>query len=115
VLAAFATMALVFVLAFFPYQAAAMRRTAALLSFGETRFRLHITTLGLLWLQVSNLLMLVLSLGFLFPMVQIRSWRFVAKHLEAVGPLSLQTVQQSPDTGPRSGEGLADGLDVGGF
>jgi uncharacterized membrane protein YjgN (DUF898 family) len=112
---AFASTALVFILAFFPYQAAAMRRTADLLSFGETHFRLRITTLGLLWLQVSNLLLIVVSLGFLFPMVQIRSWRFVAKNLEAVGPLSLRTVQQGADRGPRSGEGLADGLDVGGF
>lgn len=112
---AVAAAALVYILAYFPYQAAAMRRTAQLLSFGATRFRLRISTPGLLWLQVSNLLLIVVTLGLLFPMAQVRTWRFVVRNLEAVGPLHLQSVQQNPERGPRSGEGLADGLDIGGF
>ncbi|MGE3304051.1 MAG: YjgN family protein [Hyphomonadaceae bacterium] len=101
-------------LAFLAYQVAAMRRTAALVGFGEARFALNARTLGVLWLGVSNLLLIVFSLGVLLPLTEIRVWRYIVKRLAVEGALSLEHVRQSEERGPRIGEGLADGLDFGG-
>jgi uncharacterized membrane protein YjgN (DUF898 family) len=105
---------LIVALAFLPYQTAGMRRTAALLTFGDTRFALRMNSLGLLWLVISNFLLVVFTLGLLAPLTQIRGWRYVVGRLEAHGPMTLAQVVQSASQGPRSGEGLADGLDFGG-
>ncbi len=107
--------AFVVALAFLAYEAAAMRRTAELLSFGSTRFRINATMLSLLGLIFSNLLLLIFSLGLLYKVAEIRSWRYVIGRLEAVGVIDLSGVGQSEDRGPKSGEGLADGLDFGGI
>jgi uncharacterized membrane protein YjgN (DUF898 family) len=101
-------------LAFLPYQVAAMRRTASLLTFGEMRFALRIKALGFLWLLISNVLIFIFTLGLLAPLTQIRSWRYVVGRLEVHGSMALARVTQSAALGPRSGEGLADGLDFGG-
>jgi uncharacterized membrane protein YjgN (DUF898 family) len=106
--------ALVVALAFLAYEAAAMRRTAELLSFGATRFRINATTMSLLGLVFSNLVLIIFSLGLLYKVAEIRVWRYVVGRLEAVGELDLSGVGQSGDRGPKSGEGLADGLDFGG-
>jgi uncharacterized membrane protein YjgN (DUF898 family) len=111
---AFFAVMIVGALAFLPYQTAGMRRTASLLTFGEMRFALHMTSLGFLWLLISNVLISVFSFGLLAPLTQIRSWRYVVRRLEVRGPISLAYVTQSSAQGPRSGEGLADGLDFGG-
>lgn len=110
----FLALMLVAALAFLPYQAAAMRRTASLVTFGGMRFALRIKALGLLWLMISNVLISVFTFGLLAPLVQIRSWRYIVGRLEAHGSMALAHVTQSAASGPRSGEGLADGLDFSG-
>lgn len=105
---------LIAVLAFLPYTVASMRRTASLLTFGALRFSLRIKSLGVLWLIVSNILIAVFSLGLLAPLTQIRTWRYIVGRLETHGPMAFAHVTQSAQQGPRSGEGLADGLDFGG-
>lgn len=94
--------------AFAPYTAAALRSVAAGVKVGDARFTLTVTWLEIVWLSLSNFALVLVSLGFLLPFVQIRTARFVVSRLRPSGNVDLDRVAQTPDTGPRTGEGLAD-------
>jgi uncharacterized membrane protein YjgN (DUF898 family) len=102
-------------LASVPYQAALMRRKAELVGFGQARFELAATTPSLFWLNFSNGLILLLTLGFGQPVASARTFRYVFNRLTSAGMVDLDAIAQSADRGPRSGEGLADAFDIGGF
>lgn len=90
-----------------PYQAAILRSITAGISLGEARFRLDVKALPIWWLTVSNIFLIVVSLGFLMPFVQARTTRFVVERITSTGEVNLDDVHQV-STGPGSGEGLAD-------
>lgn len=99
------------VFAFAPYQAAMLRSIVAGLGFDDARFRLALAWTDLVGLMISNLLISVLTLGFLFPVVEARTARFLIRRLSSLGLADLAAARQAPG-GPRTGEGLADAFGV---
>lgn len=109
---------------FAPYQAALLRSVAAGVQLetgaGElapstvaARFHLRVRWPEIAWLNFSNLLLTLFSLGLLLPLVQARTTRFVINRLESEGRVDFSTIGQTSDKGPRRGEGLADLFGVG--
>lgn len=82
-------------------------------SFGTGRFRSTVTWRRLLNLQVANLFLLVLTLGFGWPWVTVRNARFQLDNLSFVGSVDLDQVQQEAQQAATTGEGLANLLDTG--
>jgi len=71
--------------------------------------------LGLLWITVSNYLIVFLTLGLLAPIAQARMMRYTIDHLEFVGTAPLQEIAQNAAAEPNLGEGLAQAFDIDGF
>ena len=106
----YAVLLLLFLLvaiAFTPYRAALMREIAHALMLDQARFRLAVRTGPLLGLSLTNVLLLVFTLGFAAPFVQARTIRFMVDRLSAEGEAQLEAARQA-DAGPQHGEGLAD-------
>lgn len=91
-----------------PYRAAMMRSVARGIQFDGVKVRLKIGALGVGWLYLGNILLVVFSIGFLMPLVQARSAKFILNRLVLEGEIDFAAIHQSPDSGPRQGEGLAD-------
>ncbi|MAK83167.1 MAG: hypothetical protein CMJ17_15050 [Phenylobacterium sp.] len=104
----FSLLFLLFLLISLPYRAAMMRSVARGIQFDGARVRLKIGALAVGWLYLGNVLLLLFSLGFLMPLVQARSARFILNRLVLEGGIDFAAIHQSPESGPRQGEGLAD-------
>ena len=96
-----------FLLIWAPYQAAVLRSVAKGVSLDEARFSLDVGTMSLWWLTCTNYLMLILSLGFLLPLIQARTAKYLVGRLRASGNAQLEDARQAAQ-GPRTAEGLAD-------
>lgn len=94
-------------IAFAPFYAALLRRTAANLTLDGARFALDVRAGPLVGLVAVNAVLLVLTLGFAAPYVQARTARFLLDRLSAVGTADLAGARQA-ERGPGQGEGLAD-------
>lgn len=81
-------------------------------SFGPARFRSTITAVKLFGLSVTNLLLLVLTLGLAIPWVMARNARFALSNLVLMGSLDLSRIVQDAQAAAATGESLADVLDV---
>jgi len=102
-------------LASIPYQAALMRRQAEMIGLGNLRFSIDARSASLLGLQFTNGLIFVFTLGLGEPIITSRTFRYMVSRLSTSGTVDLETIRQSADRGPKTGEGLADVLDIGGF
>lgn len=98
-----------------PYQAALLRRKAEMIGFEGAEFRLDITFGSLLWLNFSNILILIFTLGLGQPITIARTFKYIFNRLSSTGVVDFETIRQSADRGPATGEGLADAFDIGGF
>ncbi len=58
-------------------------------------------------LMLTNLLLVIFTLGFLTPVVEARTARFLIRRLRSEGVADLAAARQA-EQGPRTGEGLAD-------
>jgi len=67
------------------------------------------------WLTASNYLIRVLSLGFLSPVAEARSMRYIVDRLAIDGPVAWNDIGQNPDALLKSGEGLAEAFNVDAF
>lgn len=90
-----------------PYQAARLRSVAAGVRFGEASFRLDLKWQDMAGLTIGNVFLAIVSLGFLMPLVQARTTRFLVRRLRSEGVVDLTDVRQAV-RGPKRGEGLAD-------
>jgi uncharacterized membrane protein YjgN (DUF898 family) len=90
------------------YQAAMLRSIAAGVSFGDLRFKLDAKWLPMAGLTLGNLALLAVTLGFLMPLVQARTSKFLLDRLIISGAADLEAISQSAVAAPRTGEGLAD-------
>lgn len=90
-----------------PYQAAMMRSIAAGVSIDGASFSLDVKAIPLWWMTVSNLAVMLFTLGFLTPWVQARTARWLIQRLKSTGTAQLDAAGQT-GTGPKTGEGLAD-------
>jgi uncharacterized membrane protein YjgN (DUF898 family) len=80
--------------------------------FAGGRFNYDATTLQWFWLNFTNLLIIVLTLGFGIPFAITRSRQFLADHLSVVGNMQLSQVVQEAQRSSALGEGAADGFDM---
>lgn len=96
-----------FLLVWAPYQAAMLRSVAAGVVIDGATFKLKAKALPLWWLTVSNLALVILTLGFLMPWAQARAARWLVERLESRGEADIEGALQT-GRGPGSGEGLAD-------
>lgn len=95
------------VVVFSPYQAAKLRSITAGIRIDGARFKLDVDWPSMAVLSVTNILMVVLSFGFLMPLVQARTARYLVQRVSAEGEADLAGARQAP-AGPKTGEGIAD-------
>ncbi|CAN5562612.1 hypothetical protein BH10PSE5_BH10PSE5_19070 [soil metagenome] len=90
-----------------PYQAAVLRTLAAGTSLEAAQFSFKVGWVELAGLMLTNLLLVILTLGFLTPVMEARTARFLIRRLRSEGVADLAAARQA-EQGPRTGEGLAD-------
>lgn len=83
--------------------------------FEGTAFALKARVGSFIWLTASNYLIRVLSLGFLSPIAEARSTRYIVDRLAIDGPIAWNHIGQNPDALLKSGEGLAEAFNVDAF
>jgi len=76
-------------------------------------FQLGYSTRSYLGLQVTNLLLMGVTLGLAFPLVVVRTLNFICTHLRILGTLDLDHITQSAIRISPTGEGLAEAFDLG--
>lgn len=97
------------------YRASQLRHFFNHTHFDGATFRATFSTLGLIWVAVSNVFILIGTLGVLAPIAQARMARYMVQNLSIEGPVRVDAITQAVEQNIRSGEGLAQAFDVGGF
>jgi uncharacterized membrane protein YjgN (DUF898 family) len=97
------------------YQAGAFNHFAAHTSYEGATFRGRATTWSLIWLVISNILIVSLTLGLLAPVAQARAARYMIDRLSIDGAVPLAKIEQRAADPMRRGEGLAQVFDVDAF
>lgn len=97
------------------YRARQINHFAAHTHFDAATFKSSVTGRGLMWISLSNFLIVVLSLGLLSPIAQARSARYLIQRLRIEGPVRLDAISQGTAISPQRGEGLAQAFDVDAF
>ncbi len=97
------------------YQSKYYNYTAAHTHFSNGSFNLNTTGKGLMWLVISNFLIIILSLTILTPVAVARMFGYIMNNLSFNGNVDLTAIQQSEQTLSKTGEGLAEGFDIGSF
>ncbi len=95
------------------YRAALIRQTARTSRLGDLAFAFPVGGWSLLWFNLSNVLLVLISLGLLVPLVILRYARFVAHYLRVHGDVDYAKIRQSESKGPRYGEGIAEFFGMG--
>ena len=108
----FAVAILVAVVAVFWYLAYRHRYYWSHTSFQAARFRSTVTAGKLLWLWVSNLLLIVVTLGIAIPWVLARNVRFNLANITLIGSLDLSSVVQEAQQAGAGAESLAGMLNI---
>ncbi len=96
------------------YRAQLMNHFAGHTTFEGARFEGSATGRSLVALTITNLLMMVFTLGLLSPVVQARSARYFIQRLRIQGSAALDQVLQGAAVSGR-GEGLAQAFDIDAF
>lgn len=94
------------------YRAGMLNHFAANTHFEGATFKANITAGGLIWLSLTNLFIIVLTLGLLSPVAQARASRYMIEHMSIEGTVPLGEIAQGADQGITRGEGLAQAFDV---
>ncbi len=94
------------------HEAVMIRRIIKSLEVGGLRMSSRISTFDIIELTITNVLLLIVTLGFGFMSVQMRVWRRVANRMSLDGEIDFATIKQNEHMAPSQGEGLADGLDI---
>jgi len=96
------------------YYAAVMRAVVSAIRLDEVRFSIAVKAVDLIVLSVTNVLIMVFSLGILTPVVAARTVRFVISRLSSTGEVNLTEILQAPRSAGGD-EGLADAFDLSPF
>jgi len=91
-----------------------VRQITKSISIGGVSFRSAMTWPDILGLAITNLLLVVFTLGFGALAAQMRVLRLIARRLEATGTLDFAAIGPAESRGPRTGEGIADAFDLSG-
>lgn len=97
------------------YRAGMMNHFAAHTTFEGARLRGRATAGSLIWLTVSNTLLVLFTLGLLAPLAQARAARYFVQRLSIEGTAALADIEQRAEDATRRGEGLAQAFDVDAF
>jgi len=97
------------------YSAAKINHFAAHTHFEGATFRGNATAGSLIWLVISNMLILMLTLGLLAPVAQARAARYMVDRLSIDGAVPVADIVQRAEDPMRRGEGLAQVFDVDAF
>lgn len=97
------------------YRAFQFNHFAAHTRFEGARLKGTQTAGGLIWIGVTNLLIVVLTLGILSPVAQARSARYLIENLDIEGHVPLAEIAQGAEQDIARGEGLAQAFDIDGF
>ena len=97
------------------YQAKEYRAFAAYTSFGRAKFKLDAHAVSLFGLWFGNLLIILLTIGILWPFVLQRNIRYFCNRLTVEGGFPLAGIKQSRQPMLKRGEGLAEAFDIDGF
>jgi uncharacterized membrane protein YjgN (DUF898 family) len=97
------------------YSAAKINHFAAHTHFEGATFRGNATAGSLIWLIISNMLILMFTLGLLAPVAQARAARYMVDRLSIHGAVPLAEIMQRAEDPMRRGEGLAQVFDVDAF
>jgi uncharacterized membrane protein YjgN (DUF898 family) len=100
------------IIAGFWYKSKAYNYFAASTSFGDARFSLATTAGGLIGLLFMNLLILIVSLGIALPIIQARIIRYFVTRMDVEGSVDMASILQAQDQMDKTGEGLAEALDI---
>lgn len=97
------------------YRAGMMNHFAAHTTYEGLRFSATATTGSLIWLTISNLLIVLFTLGLLSPLAQARAARYFVTRLAIDGEAPLGAITQGAQDAAKRGEGLAQVFDVDAF
>lgn len=102
-------------LSVFYYYAKFISYVGSSLTLGECRFKVAIKPSHLLGFYFMNMLLAAMMFGFSFPVIIYRYLEFISRHFQASGLEALEQAVQVDREELKTGEGLADALDVGVF
>lgn len=97
------------------YRARQINHFAAHTHYEGTTFRADTTGTGLIWLMITNTLMVMFTLGVLAPVAQARVAGYLVSHMTLDGRVPLEAIGQGAVQDIRTGEGLAQAFDVDAF
>lgn len=81
-------------------------------SFAAARFRSTVSIGRLTGLEITNLVLLIVTLGLAFPWLMVRNFHFFFHHVMVTGPLDLAAVAQDAQAAGATVESAADVFDV---
>ncbi|WP_028879140.1 YjgN family protein [Terasakiella pusilla] len=102
-------------LSVFYYYAKFISYVGSSLTLGECRFKVAVKPSHLLGFYLMNMLLMAMMFGFSFPVIMYRYLEFISRHFQASGLEALEQTIQVDREELKTGEGLADALDVGVF
>jgi len=94
------------------FHAREYRYFSSMTSLEGLTFHLDVKGWNLFWLFFSNTLMSIMTFTILSPVAEARVSRYFIRRLSATGSIDFATIQQSQMRLSRTGEGLAEALDV---
>ncbi len=94
------------------HEAVMIRRIIKSLNVAGAKFSNRMSTFDIIELTITNMLLLIFTLGFGFMAVQMRVWKRIANRMEIDGSVDFAKIEQTTEAAPKQGEGLADGLDI---
>jgi uncharacterized membrane protein YjgN (DUF898 family) len=97
------------------YRAGQFNNFAEATSFEGVKFNGTMSGLGLLWVTISNFVLLIVTLGIAAPVVQARAARYFVQHLQFDGEVPFDAIAQGAADGATQGEGLAQAFDFDAF
>lgn len=95
------------------YYSAFYREAVGALRLSELGFAFTARTMDWVKLFVTNVLLVIGTLGIGIIFLRYRNWKFFITHLEATGEINLDQLTQSATREPGQGEGLLDAFDIG--
>ena len=94
------------------HEAVMIRRITKSLKVSNLRATSKISTWDIIELSITNMLLIIFTLGFGYMAAQMRVWKRLANRMAFDGSIDFAAIKQSEEQAPSQGEGLADGLDI---
>ncbi len=97
------------------YRAQTFNYFAACTTYEGSTFTGTMRASSLAWLSATNYLMVLLTLGLLAPVAQMRSARYMVQNLKFDAPVDFDHIAQVAADEKQMGEGIAQAFDVDAF